>query len=177
MILHILTACSRPERLPRLAQAIAQAAQDAPGVAVRWHVAFDLERRHVGGQAVKNQLLDSIPADDPGWVWICDDDNIPHPDFFPRLAALAAGEVMIGGYLFAQQRGPAEGGRVLPAAAPRVGYVDAAQLVARRAYIGGHRIPEAYDGDGAWILGMYLPFAVALWDEPLTLYNGADWWE
>jgi hypothetical protein len=172
MILHVLTACSRPERLEGLGLVLGLAA-GAAGIDLRWHVAFDLERRHVGGQAVKNRLLDAIPADDPGWVWICDDDNAPHPSFLLRLVQLEP--VLPAAVLFAQQRGPAEGGRILPAEPPRVGRVDAAQLVARRSFIGAARIPEAYDGDGVWIVGLWDPAQVVLVDEPFTLWNGADW--
>lgn len=178
MILHVLTACSRIQTLTALGAALERA--EIERIQLHWHVAFDLERRHVGGQAVKNRLLDQIPADDPGWVWICDDDNLPHPVFFRRLAQLWAEGQRVGmpdAYLFAQLRGPLEGGRILPARPPRAGYVDAAQLVARRSYIGDYRLPATYDGDGVWIEGLYVPGAVALIDEPITLYNGATWWQ
>src|ERR1043166_599735 len=72
MVLHILTAVTRPENLPKLAESLIPAA--AAGVELAWHVGYDLEHRHVAGQAVKNRLLDRIsPSQD--WVWILDDDN------------------------------------------------------------------------------------------------------
>src|SRR3990167_1261604 len=84
MRIHALTACSRPENLTKVGLSLAHAAR---GHDVHWHVRFDLEREHVGGQAVKNRLLDEISD---GWVWILDDDTIVHPDLFSRAAECAA---------------------------------------------------------------------------------------
>ncbi|HEY6206289.1 MAG TPA: hypothetical protein VIW21_09005, partial [Chthoniobacterales bacterium] len=87
MVLHILTAVTRPENLPKLAESLIPAA--TAGVELAWHLGYDLERRHVAGQAVKNRLLDRIgPGRD--WVWILDDDNTAHPEFFRRLTETVA---------------------------------------------------------------------------------------
>jgi hypothetical protein len=163
--LHILTACSRPAGLPRIAAAIAAA---PAGLAIQWHVGFDLARRHVGGQAVKNRLLDSIAG---GWCWVCDDDNLPHPAFFPRLAGLLA-EPRAACYLFGQSRGPQ--GTAL-AAPPAIGRTDIAQVVVHRDHIGDLRIPESYDGDGHWIAALWGQGKTMQINEILTLYNAQRW--
>jgi hypothetical protein len=161
--LHILTACSRTEGLAAIAATLA----DAPAeLRITWHVGYDLTRQHVGGQAIKNHLLDSIGD---GWVWICDDDNLPAPGFFARLLSLPAATDM---YLFGQQRPE---GYAAPGM-PRVGQTDAAQAVIRRSAIGTLRIPEQYDGDGHWIAAIYLSCHNAvLVNEPLTTYNAQRW--
>lgn len=163
MLIHVLTACSRPEGLAPIGQTLA-AAPD--GLDVRWHVGYDLARQHVGGQAVKNRLLDDISD---GYVWICDDDNLPAPGFLARLLTLPPAPL----YLFGQRR-PA--GRCQPALPPAVGQTDAAQLVAHISAIGGRRLPEQYDGDGHWITAVWAACGGGLLiDEPLTLYNAQRW--
>jgi hypothetical protein len=87
MILHILTAMTRPQNLPKMAESLIPAA--AAGVELTWHFGYDVDRKHIAGQAVKNRLLDTITAPDD-WVWILDDDNTAHPDFFRRLAETVA---------------------------------------------------------------------------------------
>ena len=83
MTLHILTAVTRPHNLPQMAESLIPAA--SVGVELVWHLGYDLERKHIAGQAVKNRLLDTISAPQE-WVWILDDDNTAHPNFFRRLA-------------------------------------------------------------------------------------------
>ena len=156
--LHILTACSRPSGLTRLADALAS----APAcLAAQWHVGFDLACQHVGGQAVKNRLLDQVRD---GWVWVCDDDNLPVPGFFAYLAQAAPADLL----LFSQTRH----GRMVHAAAPRLDETDIAQAVIRRDTIGDTRLPEVYNGDGAWLMQVAAQTqSVALIDLPLTAYN------
>lgn len=165
-LLHILTACSRPGGLAPIADALGGA---PPGLEVRWHVGFDLARCHIGGQTVKNTLLDGI---DDGWVWVCDDDNLPAPGFLARLAVLLSDDAH-DGYLFGQLR---PGGYV-HAVPPALGVTDVAQVVLRRRAIGAHRLPAQYDGDGHWICAIWRdhPGRIALIDEALTLYNAQEW--
>lgn len=162
MILHILTACSRPEYLPAWAAELCEASKC--GVDIRWHVGFDMGRKHVGGQRVKNLLLDSIPADCPGWVWIGDDDNVLDPTMLAALTEYDAQE--FDAVIFAQHRGA----RVARPCAV-IDRVDAAQLVARRRLIGGHRLPEAYNGDGYWISEIAKHGYISYDARPLTKYN------
>lgn len=163
MILHVLTACSRPQLLDRLARALAPA--EWHGIDLRWHLAFDLAQRHEGGQALKNRMLDDL-AGASGYVWICDDDNLPHPDFFRRLPALLADGGP--GVLVAQQRFQPD--RVAPPV-PAVGQIDAAQIVVAVQAIGMVRLPETYAGDGAWIERLAQQLSLIRTDEILCYYN------
>lgn len=162
--LHVLTACSRPAYLPAIAQCLASARQF--GIDVHWHIGLDLEKNHPGGQAVKNALLDRI-AD--GWVWICDDDNLPHPRFFATLAGL---DGQASGYLFAQNRGP---GGFLRAQPPVVDRIDAAQAIVARWAIGDMRLPAEYTGDGQWLAALHAAHPLTCIDTIVTYYNASTW--
>lgn len=162
--LHILTACSRPSGLTRLADAIAS----APAcLQVVWHVGFDLDQQHIGGQAVKNRLLDDLTDAEyfvNGWVWFCDDDNLPVPGFFEWLIQQDPADLL----LFAQRRQ----GRIVPAAYPRVDETDIAQAVIARTLIETCRIPEVYNGDGLFLVELAAQTSsIVLIDQPLTAYN------
>jgi hypothetical protein len=163
VILHVLTACARPEFLPAWAAEMADASQLA-GIDLRWHVAFDIGRQYVGGQAVKNRMLDSIPGSDPGWVWIGDDDNKLEPAMLQAVAEYDARPVDV--VIFAQRRGS----KVAPPCAV-VDRVDAAQFVARRSAIGGHRLPNKYNGDGLLIAAIAKTARMGYDSRALTHYN------
>jgi hypothetical protein len=154
--LHVITACSRPENLTRVGESIAAAACDPWEVC--WHVRFDLARDHVGGQALKNRMLDQITD---GWVTVIDDDTLMHPDLLAVASAYRAKDMLV----VSQRRAD---GRFL-AAKPenmRVGQVDIGQVVVRREFIGGARIPENYEGDGEFIAFLTAAANAAyLWNE------------
>jgi len=145
MNLHILTACTRPNNLYALSLSIEHAARQ--GCDLTWHVRFDPECQAVGGQWLKNQMLDEITD---GWVYILDDDNVLHPDLLGALADYLTDRVDVGLVVCAQQhrngyvRRPHRG-------MLRQTHVDAGQVVIRRAALGALRIPEHYCGDGQFV--------------------------
>jgi hypothetical protein len=142
--------------MPALAESIEAATCDPWEVC--WHIRFDSGLQHVGGQRLKNQMLDQISD---GWVCFLDDDTTMHPEFLRQMgeAVTDAGAVVVS-----QQR---QNGQVLVAAHEhlKVGSVDIGQAFIARALIGEHRIPEHYEGDGeflaavldAWPAVAYLP--------------------
>jgi hypothetical protein len=140
--LHILTAVSRPENLPAIAESLATAAVNAPNVNLAWHWRYDLHRRHVGGQALKNAMLDEIRD---GWVWVLDDDTLAHPDVLRVVSEQDADAVIVS-----QRRTT---GAVLVASPERMvaGGVDIGQAFLQRNLIGDHRIPADYNGDGLFL--------------------------
>lgn len=161
-VLHIITACSRPEFLPAWAAELADAASRSH-VDLRWHVAFDMERQHIGGQAVKNRILDTITGD--GWVWIGDDDNTLDQAMLSVVAEYDARPVDV--VIFAQRRGK----QISPPSAV-LNRVDAAQFVARRSAIGAHRLPDAYNGDGMLIAALAKTARMVYDQRVVTNYNG-----
>jgi hypothetical protein len=168
MRLHALTACTRPESLPLLAESLMDAL--SAGVQVAWHIRFDRERQYVGGQKLKNDMLDEVRD---GWVAILDDDNTYPPAFFPALAGAALAHPEAQLIVIAQQHRSGwvrrVGRRML-----RASHVDAGQIVARREAIGTLRIPEHYCGDGEWIEALADSLSdeqIAYIHEPATAYN------
>ena len=170
MILHVLTAVTRPENLPMLAASLGAAVES--GVEVCWHTRTDPERRYVGGQALKNEMLDD--DDDPeGWVWILDDDNIAHPGLFAALVACLEAHPDARMIAVAQQHHngwvrQVERGMLMQT------HVDAGQVLIRKDAIGDRRIPLHYCGDGEWIemiADQLEPAQIAYIREPLTYYN------
>lgn len=150
MKVHVLTAVTRPHNLARLAQSLGRACESGQ-VELVWHLRFDLERQHVGGQALKNRMLDEITD---GWVWVLDDDTTAHPSLFAVTAALAVGDVEA--VVVSQRR---QDGRILEAKPEniRVGSIDVGQAVILRDAIGPERLPEHYEGDGVFLERVLTP--------------------
>ena len=166
MRIHVLTACSRPENLTKVGLSLAHAAR---GHDVTWHVRFDVERIYVGGQAVKNKLLDEISD---GWVWILDDDTIVHPDLFSRSAAIVNHNRMTEAIVVSQRR--SDGGVLLAARGNvRSGSIDIGQAILHRDLIGDERIPLTYDGDGLFLETLLQPPLIRWYfvNDVLSLHN------
>ena len=145
MKLHILTAVTRPENLPRIRESIITAWEWAHGVDPIWHMRSDPDRRFVGGQRLKNEMLEDIKD---GWVVILDDDTVMHEKFMRKVNSFADSH---GNAIVVSQK--RVNGMVLQAAPENavVGGIDAGQAVLRRSFIGDYRIPETYAGDGMWL--------------------------
>jgi hypothetical protein len=166
--LHVLTAVSRPENLPQLAESLAGAAARAPEAEIAWHWRFDVCRTQIGGQALKNEMLDEVTD---GWVCFLDDDTLMHPDLLASVDDLLREAPETRAILVAQQRNE---GRVLSNSLA-VGSVDIGQAVLRRDAIGDIRIPEHYNGDGEFLQAIFesgVPFTytseVLSWHNRLT---------
>jgi hypothetical protein len=162
-MLHILTACTRPQNLSTMADSLA-----AWGPAdFIWHIRFDLEHRHVGGQEIKNQMLDEI-AD--GWIMFLDDDTVVHPKLYDRFDEHRLGAPAI---VVSQQHSVLG---VLHAAYENVaiGTIDIGQAILRREVIGRKRIPQTYAGDGEFLHSI-LPHVDAVYvDEILSFHNALE---
>jgi len=130
-----------------------------------WHIRIDGKRRYVGGQALKNDVLDSIWD---GWVWMLDDDCTAHPLLYRR--AFHQREVARA-LIVSQQR---EDDSILHAAASEVevGKIDIGQAILARDLIGDHRIPETYAGDGMFLEAVLAETdAIIYLDEVLSHHN------
>jgi hypothetical protein len=161
--LHVLTACTRPTNLPVIAESLATWGS----ADLIWHIRFDHRHEHIGGQAVKNALLDEI-AD--GWVMFLDDDTVVHPKLWKRFMQHRNGAAAI---VVSQQHSVLG---ILHAAHENVmiGTIDIGQVILRREVIGLHRIPETYAGDGEF-LSAILPHVDAVYlDEVLSFHNALN---
>lgn len=159
MTLHVLTACTRPQNLSRIAASLRAWNTDD----FIWHIRFDPHGRHVGGQAVKNAMLDEI-AD--GWVMFLDDDTLVHPYLWKRYLAHRDTPAIV----FSQDHSQLGILRAAPENVA-VGSIDIGQVILRRELIGTHRIPKGYAGDGEF-LSVILPKVDAVYlDEILSFHN------
>lgn len=180
----VLTACSRPGNLPRLAEALASI-PNPHGYALRWWVIFDaaeaapwpgpgvpgwevstMAHRSPGnwGHAHVNLALDLL---DSGLIWILDDDNLPHPDLLtcqyePNTLTLIGQQVAADRVRVPQ---------------PSAGNVDKAQIVADRAIVGEIRLPLDCFGDGRFVELLYAAHPEALRIDPAvrSYYNRLAW--
>lgn len=149
--LHILTAVSRIENVELVRDSINLAARRAPKVVLSWHRRYDPQCEHVGGQRLKNEMLDDI---DDGWVCILDDDTLMLPKFLLRVHMIVASaplaERELRAVVVSQRR---TNGTILQASPENavLSSIDAGQAVLRRDLIGDYRIPETYAGDGMWL--------------------------
>lgn len=162
MTLHVLTACSRPGNMEKLAWSLNNWPQNAD---FTWHVRFDFEKQHVGGQRLKNEMLDQI-TEGSDYIYILDDDTEAHSELWPFYAQNIGREAMVVsqhhsvlGYL---------------EAAPeyvKIGGIDIGQAIIRRDVIGENRIPETYAGDGTFLCAI-LPYVDAVYtDVILSIHN------
>src|SRR3990167_3560111 len=123
--IHFLTAVTRPENLSRIAESLQTAIRNADAD-VTWHLRFDVRSEHIGGQGLKNKMLEEI---EEGWIYILDDDTHVHPDLF---ASIREGPDAI---IVSQRR---HDGYVLEASPlnAHVGMIDMGQAILRRSFIG-----------------------------------------
>jgi len=163
----VLTAVTRPENIGQVGESIFRSAQQVPEVLVSWHMHFDYEREFVGGQVLKNRMLDEV---DDGWVCILDDDTLMHERFVPRIYQEITRTPQARAIVVSQLRTT---GTILRASASNavLGKIDAGQAVLRRDFIGTNRIPETYAGDGVWLEQLLREEGVLYLSAVLSLHN------
>lgn len=167
MRLHVVTALTRPENVSTIAASF-DTSLGTYGIDLCWHVREDPDHTAVGGQAIKNAILDFIHD---GWVYICDDDNMIHPALFAALNDVITEDIDM--VALAQQH-RSSWIRQVDRSMLRETHVDAGQVVIRRSAIGAHRIPEHYCGDGAWIEKIadeLADYQIAYVHQPAAYYN------
>lgn len=166
MRLHILTACTRPENLPTMAESI----HKWGSADVTWHVRFDPTKTAIGGQRLKNEMLDERHGS--GYVFFLDDDTVAHPMLWKRVHPLL--EEHVAAVVFSQKH--SELG-ILHAAPENVtvGGIDIGQAVVHASVIAGHRIPETYAGDGEFYEAVLRGRDdVVYLDEVLSFHNALE---
>ncbi len=178
----VLTACSRPANLPALAEALA-ALSNPHGYSLAWWVIFDaidpgdvpavpdwtvraMAMRSPGnwGHDQTNLALDWLAS---GFLWILDDDNLPHPDLLtcryePSTITLIGQQVTADTVRVPQ---------------PAAGLVDKAQIVADRAAVGDIRLPLDCFGDGRFVEMLFAARPEAFRIDPTAraFYNRIQW--
>jgi hypothetical protein len=161
--MHVLTACTRVENLEKVAWSLLGYGT----LDIRWHLRFDLDHQFVGGQRLKNEMLDEVKD---GWVCFLDDDTVMHPSLLRRFDQTSAQLEDMDGLVVSQER---RSGRILHADQKNVtvGGIDVGQVILHRQLIADTRIPEHYDGDGMFLQEVLLRGRIAYLDEVLSYHN------
>jgi hypothetical protein len=188
--LAVVTAVSRPENLGAIFPHVRRGAA-VPGLTLTWYVVHDavavarplpdrpawvveeaFHRPGTVGKAQVNHVLRTHLAGRDTFVWVLDDDNLPHPDFFLAFRNAAALHPDAHGFAFAQEVRPGAVRRVSPQSM-RACHIDQAQYVWSARGCGGALLPEGYVGDGQFVEALYHahPERWVLDDRVLTYYN------
>jgi glycosyltransferase involved in cell wall biosynthesis len=105
------------------------------------------------GHQLINETIDSIKS---GWIYVLDDDNVIHENFYTRISEVIKTNKKFSGFIFQQKIGGIdftgldirECGENLV----KVGKIDMAQFLLKRELINEVRIPKGYYvGDGMFI--------------------------
>lgn len=178
----VITACSRPDNLPALAEALASL-PNPHGYSLEWWVIFDAPEpgpvpevpgwtvhvlaHHAPGSWGHEQANRAMDAIGSGWVWILDDDNLPHPDMLR--CRYEPGTVNLVG-----QQVTSETVRVPQ---PHAGLVDKAQIIADLSAVGDIRMPLDCFGDGRWVEALHAARPEAFRIDPAVraYYNRLRW--
>src|SRR5262249_50239737 len=122
--------------------AVARPLPDRPG----WVVEDAFPHPGAAGKAQVNYALRKYLARRDTFVWVLDDDNLPHPDFFPAFRNSASFHPGSLGFAFAQELAQ---GRVRPVgpSTMRPCLIDQAQYVWNERGRGEATLPECYTGD------------------------------
>lgn len=177
-ILNIITRCTRTTNIRQVFESIQKNKQD---FSVRWYVLFDLSNMsdissdiliflkdksqirfyesepNDYGHDMLNKTFDEI---DTGFVYILDDDNIIHPNFFKLLKDWTDFNSDKDGLIFSQKIGGIDftGLDIREAKEEnvQVSKIDMAQFCLKREFISNHRFPKGqYVGDGLFIEKLY----------------------
>jgi hypothetical protein len=195
--LTILTVCSRPQNLPKLAVSLAPGKEHFD---LRWRILFDpalasfpdiaiclaFNAVMARGIGVQTSTLTPGPTPHPrgvntfldelreGWTWFLDDDNLVHPDFFAGLADLLQQQPEKRAWVFSQALcGPPPWVRQAHPGMVRENHIDGAQYAFHRELIAGDRFPLRYSCDGAFVEAIYqrAPQAFGFTSQVLCYYN------
>lgn len=149
MHLFVLTALTRPQNLPAIAESLCA----PPGMTLTWCIRPDCRRESFYGQSIKRQLLNWVQPE--SWVWVCDDDNHAPPGFLPGLLAAYSEHPAADCFVVSQTDAA---GEVLRRANRMIigpDRIDFAQVVFKAGLAKGVEIPGHYGGDSRFIAAMH----------------------
>lgn len=200
--INIITRVTRPHNLPQIRSSIFDQIPD--GVSVEWHIIYDTakvesvktedlfnlqcDRTHFyfarcGSwtcqyQKVNEMLLNGTIRD--GYVYLVDDDNILHPDFYREILSHWVQNPEINGFIFSQQVDGKDFSKLdVRRASPeniRVGGIDLAQYMFRAEIPNKHGVwfGTGYCGDGDFAIDLFKSGAGSGFkfiDQVLCYYN------
>ena len=163
MELSIVTACSRPHFLPKLYESI-----DFDKIK-QWIIVYDTSKGYKFQQlypdnpkileleSEKPTLIGGVPKTmgiqliESGFVYIMDDDNIVHPDFWKLIDSME----FDSRYFYTFNSFICADGSVLYGNQCKTGTIDTSQYIIPRNMIGTNIWDDTYDGDGKFIEKVY----------------------
>jgi len=178
-IINIITRCSRPENLSKVKESIYSKSEKFK---INWFVVFDTNSlsdinsdllTELYNNKVIIKFIKSVPGDhghlminacleeiEEGFVYVLDDDNIIHEDFYDTIYQSIEQNSEKRGFIFSQKIGGKDfTGLDIREAKPentRVQHIDMAQFLLRRDLIGKSRLePMKYIADGNFIEKLY----------------------
>jgi hypothetical protein len=189
-MIYIVTACSRPQNLPKLARSIPPEC--------RWIITFDGRVKPVAGYGflqlhdpnitgvrrdpknpvdatdscgvrLHNMMLDTVQFEADDWLHILDDDNVLHPEWYVNVKphCIPSNNLICWGQLKANGRV-----RLHPTGQPRVGNIDAASFMWRYGFKPELRFVLDYRGDGMFVAALNTPPAPpVVIDKYICYYN------
>lgn len=182
MNITIITPCSRPENLMKLADSIS--------FPCRWIIVYDsLEPIHlfnssnieeynikggVSGNLQRNFGIELSNLDD--WLYFLDDDNLIHPDFYSAMLEIDSDQLEVQCIVFDQQKDKVTIRNCGPETT-KVTYIDQAQYLIKRSLVNGHRFVQDYCADGILIETIFResPNSFLFINKPLCYYNKLRW--
>ena len=198
MKIEIITRCTRPVFLNKVLVSIL--ANKIPEIELHWHIIIDTSvvknidtscftsteipttpyfwegKPGDMGHSLINRVIDKLHGDD-SWIYILDDDNEIHPDFFSAVYESYESED-IEGMIFSQYVGGKDFTKLeIRDAKPenvKVQKIDMGQFLLHLSLIGDARlIPNQYTADGVFIEEVYSknPESFTFIDKVLCNYN------
>lgn len=183
--LIVITPCSRPEDLARLNRSIT--------FPCTWVVVFDSAEvlaavdnsaatvillASPGGVAGKHQINTGLAHcrehDITGFVYILDDDNLIHEDFYEEISvSIKSGKK---GYIFQQEIAPGRVRAVSPDTT-RTGWIDQAQFIVHTDLMRHALYQQHYDADGYLIEALFAQYATdfEFIHKTISYYNRLRW--
>lgn len=194
--INIITRCSRPENLTKISHSVF----NTDKFEVIWYLVFDTNvikeidielLLHLQSLNTKIKFEKSIKGDhghqminhcfdeiQDGWIYVLDDDNILHTDFYDKMSSTIQNNPDKRGIIFNQKIGGIDfTGQDIRYCSPenvKVSKIDMAQFFLRKDFIGDRRIVLGqYVGDGIFIEKLHSenPEEFYFIDEILCYYN------
>lgn len=194
--IHIITRCTRLNNILKVKESVFSTNK----FNIKWYVIFDTSSlKDIDAEILSSLYEDNIilkfvkgsPGDfghslinqtietiEDGWIYIIDDDNKIHENFYNELSDKINEIPEAKGFIFHQQIDKKDftglDVRIAKTDEVKVSKIDMAQFCAKREIIGNHRIPhDMYVGDGVWIENIYKEKSqeFVLIDKIISYYN------
>lgn len=178
-MIHLLTACHRPDNLEEIAKSIPKECN--------WIIVFDamvenppvidgavcMESGMTGdfGAHNRNYAFENYPFEDNDWIFWLDSDNIVHPNWYDRVKEFEKPDDNDVCMITWNQLGKNMDVRLFATDNPIVGGIDAGSFMCKWKYAKHLRCSTNYTHDGEYAVACASMGKVIAIDENLSYYN------